>query len=449
MKTYKNRVNILAFGCLVLVLLVCFASLFVGHSTKQAHAASYPGGMWVYPSNGFSFEPGVWYDLKAQAYPTNPGDPGIDHVNFTGNWGGQWHLICQVSNHDSNQVYMCPTDFRYANNGNYPPAGQMQLSFDVYARDGGVNYAPNGVHTGTYRAFNFGGVWDSPEDGFTVQEGSNLHLSAWAWPSNNGPALDSVHFTGYWSGSWHTICRAGPGADGDVHKYACDWNPSANGVQSGTFWVSFDVYDVMGNVKWGPNGIHGGTFHHSLALLAPFPYGTKFTIEAGYNDAYGLSCTVGTALDHCQNQLFGLDFVGSTTVLAPVGGDVTSTYKYLFNNVWVDCVFIQMDDALNLSVCHILDATLNAHQGDTIPRGKLLGQSDGHVHLNMDKRENLGYNYPNYYPVPFTVDHTIEGMSYTANHDGKGVNVSWLNATFVVDQQEYKDWTGQSNNSQL
>src|SRR6266568_1789945 len=86
--------------CVISVGLVTFPS--TSHVAHAAPAASYPGGLWVSPGNGFTFEPGVWYNLQAKGYPTNSGDPPISYVNFTGYWGGSWHLICQVYNHDSN-----------------------------------------------------------------------------------------------------------------------------------------------------------------------------------------------------------------------------------------------------------------------------------------------------------------------------------------------------------
>ena len=109
-----------------------------------------PGGMWVYPNNGFTFHEGNTYTIVAQAYPTVPNEPVIDHVNVTGYWNNTWHVLCSVHNTQIKlgNFYFCSTDFLV--NGQYPPNGEVELSFDVYDVAGNYNLAPNGVHVGTF-----------------------------------------------------------------------------------------------------------------------------------------------------------------------------------------------------------------------------------------------------------------------------------------------------------
>jgi hypothetical protein len=132
----------------VLLLMLLFALLFAFvpiQGLLKAHAASLPGGMWVSPTTDNNvYVAGTWYTIKARAYPTNPGDPAIDHVNFTLETGGNWYILCSPTQPDTGtaDTYSCSTDFRQQ--GVYPD-GSIQLSFDVYASDGGVNKAPNGV----------------------------------------------------------------------------------------------------------------------------------------------------------------------------------------------------------------------------------------------------------------------------------------------------------------
>jgi hypothetical protein len=106
--------------------------------------------MWVYPGNGFTFFQGNTYTITVLGYQTRPTDPAIGHVNITGYWNNTWHTICSVQNNQPalGDDYYCSTNFRL--NGQYPPAGAIKLSFDVYDVTGNKNLAPNGVHTGTF-----------------------------------------------------------------------------------------------------------------------------------------------------------------------------------------------------------------------------------------------------------------------------------------------------------
>lgn len=116
-------------------------SLFV---TVAVHIL--PGGEWISPTNGSAVN--TIMHFAAHAYPTKPGDPPIDHVNFTLMWPGasSWKIACTVSSPTSTDIYACDVNLDQLG----VPVGQFQVSFDVYDRAGNVNQAPNGEHTLTY-----------------------------------------------------------------------------------------------------------------------------------------------------------------------------------------------------------------------------------------------------------------------------------------------------------
>jgi hypothetical protein len=84
--------------------------------------------------------------LAASAYPTHQGDPAIDHVNFTMYWPGVdphvWKIVCVVRVPTGKDIYACNINLRSL--GALP--GAITVSFDVYDRQGHVNFAPNGEH---------------------------------------------------------------------------------------------------------------------------------------------------------------------------------------------------------------------------------------------------------------------------------------------------------------
>lgn len=105
-----------------------------------------PGGVWISPADGQNV--GDVLHFAAHAYPTRPGDPLIDHVNFTIGWPGasSWRVACKVSPPATGDIYSCDANLKQLG----APYGQIQVSFDVYDQAGNVNLAPNGVHTLTY-----------------------------------------------------------------------------------------------------------------------------------------------------------------------------------------------------------------------------------------------------------------------------------------------------------
>jgi len=118
-------------------------------STQQSSTSTKPGGMWVSPANGAKTTGNLYY--AAQAYPTKPGDPAINHVNFTAWWpglgpeSGPWYIASTVYSPTYSYVYECNWDMSGV------PAGPVKISFDVYDKDGNKNLAPNGVRSITYK----------------------------------------------------------------------------------------------------------------------------------------------------------------------------------------------------------------------------------------------------------------------------------------------------------
>ena len=104
-----------------------------------------PGGLWVLPINGQRV--GGTLSFAAKAYPTNPGDPQINHVNFTLNWqNGGWRIGCVAYLPTSDTIYTCTVILTSL----HAPPGILRISFDVYDQMGNINFAPNGVHSVVY-----------------------------------------------------------------------------------------------------------------------------------------------------------------------------------------------------------------------------------------------------------------------------------------------------------
>jgi transcriptional regulator with XRE-family HTH domain len=106
-----------------------------------------PGGVWVNPANGQVVH-GVMH-FAAHAYPTNFGDPAIDHVNFTVTWpGGHWQVACIAYPPAIEDIFRCDVSLHQLG----APDGRVTVSFDVYDQGGNTNFAPNGEHVITYYA---------------------------------------------------------------------------------------------------------------------------------------------------------------------------------------------------------------------------------------------------------------------------------------------------------
>jgi transcriptional regulator with XRE-family HTH domain len=132
-------------GMVLALVIAVSISLYVIHSLSPARIK--PGGAWISPTGSTV---GDIIHFAAYAYPTHVGDPAIDHVNFTMYWQGvgprAWIIACVVHTPIHNDIFACDVDQRHLGT----PPGQIFVSFDVYDRQGNVNFSPNGKHMFTY-----------------------------------------------------------------------------------------------------------------------------------------------------------------------------------------------------------------------------------------------------------------------------------------------------------
>ncbi len=141
--------NLIVFSTILLILILVVVGIgFLIHITYPPHPkAIKPGGAWISPSEKTI---GDVIPFAAYAYPTHSGDPEIDHVNFTIYWQGvdprKWIIACVARRPIRNDMFACNANLRKLG----APAGQIIVSFDVYDRQGNVNFAPNGEHTLIY-----------------------------------------------------------------------------------------------------------------------------------------------------------------------------------------------------------------------------------------------------------------------------------------------------------
>ncbi len=141
--------NLIVFSTILLILILVVVGIgFLIHITYPPHpTAIKPGGAWISPSGKTV---GDVIPFAAYAYPTHSGDPEIDHVNFTIYWQGEdprkWTIACVARRPIRNDMFACNANLRKLG----APAGQIIVSFDVYDRQGNVNFAPNGEHTLIY-----------------------------------------------------------------------------------------------------------------------------------------------------------------------------------------------------------------------------------------------------------------------------------------------------------
>ena len=142
-----------------------------------------PGGMWVSPANGSVVKSALHF--AAQAYPTNVGGPAIDHVNFTADYGGGWHIVNTQDAPTSGNIYSYVWDLSGV------PSGPITISFDVYDRAGHTNLSPNGLRTVTHDPGGPGGVWVGPA---WWANANPVVLAAQAYPSAaGGPPIKYVN----------------------------------------------------------------------------------------------------------------------------------------------------------------------------------------------------------------------------------------------------------------
>jgi len=139
----REKKKLLLFGMIVLILIL----VIVGMGILTNYVTSKPGGAWISPTGNNVSDV---ISFAAYAYPTRPGDPAIDHVNFTIYWQGvdprQWIIACVARKPIRDDIYACTANLRQL--GALP--GTIKISFDVYDRKGNKNLAPNGEHVVLY-----------------------------------------------------------------------------------------------------------------------------------------------------------------------------------------------------------------------------------------------------------------------------------------------------------
>jgi len=137
----QKRLLFAAGGGVLVLAVVLSVILIVVRPFSSSHIK--PGGVWISPL-GSPVRDIVHF--AAYAYPTSNGDPPIDHVNFTAYWPGvdprMWKIVCVARVPVRKDVYACDVNLRQLG----APPGQITISFDVYDRQGNVNFAPNGEH---------------------------------------------------------------------------------------------------------------------------------------------------------------------------------------------------------------------------------------------------------------------------------------------------------------
>ena len=141
----RRRLLYIVGGGVLIFAVALGAIVYVVHPFSSSHIK--PGGAWISP---VGTTVGDIVHFAAYAYPTNNGDPQIDHVIFTAYWQGvdprTWKIVCVVRVPVRKDVYACDVNLRLLG----APPGQIIISFDVYDRQGNVNLAPYGKHKLVY-----------------------------------------------------------------------------------------------------------------------------------------------------------------------------------------------------------------------------------------------------------------------------------------------------------
>ncbi|MHB8595189.1 MAG: helix-turn-helix domain-containing protein [Ktedonobacteraceae bacterium] len=131
---------------IVLVLAIALSMfVYIVHPFSPIHVE--PGGEWISPVGSTVSD---IIQFAAFAYPTHAGEPEIDYVNFTAFWPGVdprvWVIACVARIPVRKDVFACNANLRLL----AAQPGRIKISFDVYDRQGNVNFAPNGEHSITY-----------------------------------------------------------------------------------------------------------------------------------------------------------------------------------------------------------------------------------------------------------------------------------------------------------
>ncbi len=91
----KHKLLILSIIMLILIFLLVGIGFIIHLTNPSPPTTIKPGGAWISPGGKTI---GDVIPFAAHAYPTHPGEPAIDHVNFTIYWQGidprKWIIAC-------------------------------------------------------------------------------------------------------------------------------------------------------------------------------------------------------------------------------------------------------------------------------------------------------------------------------------------------------------------
>jgi hypothetical protein len=110
-----------------------------------------PGGVWITPQEQAIV--GESIEFAAFAYPTDPGDPSIQFINFTVGWSGYWQIAQTIYPQSTDNLHLFRCQVRLSDLFKGVPLSpkEIKVSFDVYDQQGNKNPAPNGVRTLVYQ----------------------------------------------------------------------------------------------------------------------------------------------------------------------------------------------------------------------------------------------------------------------------------------------------------
>ncbi|WP_345720752.1 Ig-like domain-containing protein [Herpetosiphon gulosus] len=187
-----------------------------------------PTGGYTHPVNDSATRLSV--DLRGTA---SDNLSGVDHVNFTAHYDGEWHVI----HTDSTAPYEYTWDLSGVSDQ------LILLGYDIYDQAGNVALAPQGVLTMYKDTVAPTGGYTQPANDVIVQDSLVLRGTA----SDNLSGVDHVNFTAHYDGEWHVIHTD------STAPYEYTWDLS--GVSDQLILLGYDIYDQAGNVALAPQGV--------------------------------------------------------------------------------------------------------------------------------------------------------------------------------------------------
>src|SRR6266851_4315551 len=161
------------------------------------------------------------------------------------------------------------------------------------------------------------GTWITPSDGFSVQAGTSLQLSANAYPAQANSSIQHVDFAANWSGSWQTVCTT----TSSSNTFGCNWNlTDGNGtpVPNGAIRLRFTIYDSSGTSFLSPS-LQGTITPPQVQQLSGSYNWSGYTVTGSqYTDVKGSwvqpTITCGKHENSLAGFWVGLDGYSSSTV---------------------------------------------------------------------------------------------------------------------------------------